>query len=159
VTSGILAALRTGHALAAHAAQCPATVQAMCAQHALRAVRSWRACPAVLLVGSDRPAYYRPERLPLVSFLAVVAEPAVDAPAATQPQAAGRAVQQRALCWKAAGVAKGFKMLHPVFVAQLLRDLYGIQVRTISMLNNAQYCPLSPRSAHHLARRIACCFS
>ena len=81
------------------------------ANYALRAIAAWQRCPALHLVGAARSAFHCNSRGPIVSFNVTVLKPD------------GSVHAGRNGHWSKE------LMLHPHFVATLLSDVYGIQVR------------------------------
>ena len=89
------------------------------ANYALRAISVWQLCPAIHLVGAERPAFRSNSRAPIVSFNITVRKP-------DGSRHAGRGGHQ-----------SDELMLHPHFVATVLNDVYGIQVRARTRLCSA----------------------
>jgi selenocysteine lyase/cysteine desulfurase len=104
----VVGAIRAALALQLHRSLGVRTTHSVPAAHALHAAHEWQREPRIQLVGSRKGAFWDAgSRLPLVSFNMVVPVKARDS-RAREPE---------------------FKALHPHFVAAILNDLYGIQVR------------------------------
>ena len=84
---------------------------AISANYALRAINTWRLCPALYLMGAERPAFYSHNRMPIVAFNVTVRKPAGSV--------------QRGF----GGLDNGHTILNAHFVSTVLNDVYGIQVR------------------------------
>ena len=83
---------------------------AISAKYALRAINTWKLCPALHLMGAERPAFYSEERMPIVAFNVTVRKPSSSV--------------QRGF----GGCDSGETMLNAHFVSTVLNDVYGIQV-------------------------------
>ena len=103
----MIGAIRTGLALELKGIVSASYIHTQDEEMAFRALSAWQKCPGLWLVGADRPAYFQTPRLSIISFNVVVRHP--DHP------------EQRLL-------------LHPHFVAAVLNDVYGIQVRHASLI-------------------------
>lgn len=113
-----LAAIRAALAMGIQRAVGPQHVHAEGARHCGRVLPAWASCPAIHVLGSDRAAFWRADRLSIVSFNVIVRRPECGKRAAglTGGGAEG-----------ADGTSNAY--LHPQFVAALLNDVYGIQAR------------------------------
>jgi selenocysteine lyase/cysteine desulfurase len=110
-TPNILGILRAAVPLQIQASLGLDETHTISANYALRAINTWRLCPAIHLTGGDRPAYYRSDRMPIVALNMTVRKPDGSA----HRGAGGHQSEEL--------------MLHPHFVATVLNDVYGIQAR------------------------------
>lgn len=116
-TPDVLGAIRTALALQLHTQLSQRITHALPVAHALRAVRIWQHESTIQIVGSTRSAFWdEKSRLPLVSFNVVVPVERDHVSRASGGSRGAAALPQH-------------KALHPQFVAALLNDLFGIQVR------------------------------
>jgi selenocysteine lyase/cysteine desulfurase len=118
-TPDVLGAIRAALALQLHTQLSQRITHALPVSHALRAVRAWQHEPNIQIVGGSRSAFWDDRsRLPLVSFNVVVRVVPEHTASALSAASTGR------------GEVSQHKALHPQFVAALLNDLFGIQVRS-----------------------------
>jgi selenocysteine lyase/cysteine desulfurase len=123
-TPNIVGIVRAGLALQIHRSLGSADMHAISHAYTMRAIQIWSLNPGIRLIGSERPAYYADDRMPIVSFNIHVRRYGDIA----------RIAQER--CFEAleggdAGRGLGDSdtvMLHPNYVSKLLNDVYGIQV-------------------------------
>lgn len=106
-TPNVVAAVRAALALQIKRELGPRQIHAADTTRAHSALQRWSKCPGILIVGGDRAAVWGAERTGTVSFWVLVS---------------GREGSSR---------SSERTMLHPHFVAAILNDLYGIQVRLL----------------------------
>ena len=115
-TPDVLGIIRTGLCLQLQMSLGISRMHAISHAYTMRAINVWRLCPGLHLVGADRPAYLSHHRMPFVSFNVFVRRFDVRPP--SDPYGG----------LDADAAAPELKWLHPLYVAQLLNDVYGIQV-------------------------------
>ena len=92
------------------------------ARYALRAINTWKLCPALHLVGANRPSFYSEDRIPIVAFNVMVRKPSSSVQLGFN------------------GCDSGETMLNPHFVSTVLNDVYGIQVLLLTYSAAALDC-------------------
>jgi selenocysteine lyase/cysteine desulfurase len=118
-TPGIIQAIRCGLAFQLKERVGCDTIEATEQKYSMRALQSWAKHPNIHLVGSDRGAYWSPNRLSIISFNIRYQhrrQPQKNSRDDTAPDANGSAPQ--------------LQILHQHFVVAVLNDLYGIQARS-----------------------------
>lgn len=135
-TPNVLGIIRTGLCLQLQMGLGIARMHAISHAYTMRAINVWRLCPGLRLVGADRPAYVSHHRMPIISFNVFVRrfdikpgdrigrKAILQPPSSTSSNPYGGLDEDEGL--------SDTMWLHPLFVTQLLNDVYGIQVRTTS---------------------------
>jgi hypothetical protein len=108
-TQNILGIVRAAMPLQLQALLGRDETHAISAGYALRAINTWQLCPSLHLVGGDWPAFHSRDRAPIVAFNVTVRTP-------DGSEHRGRGGHRSSCCT-------------PHFVAAVLNDVYGIQVR------------------------------
>ncbi|NJR42369.1 MAG: hypothetical protein HC767_06615 [Akkermansiaceae bacterium] len=104
-TMGII---RTGIATQLHIDMKPNTMHAITREYTARALNAWRTIPGLWLLGEGQGGFNSEDRLPVISFNVLVKR--------FHPVSEAR--------------GSGCMILHHNFVASVLNDVYGIQVRS-----------------------------
>jgi selenocysteine lyase/cysteine desulfurase len=116
-----LSSIRAGLTLQIHSDLGLPEIKAICGDFTRHAMAAWRQCPAIRVVGTGRTRAAPESRLPFVNFNIMVRRFGVKS---RRDSGIGTGKFGQGV-----GGLSNYMLLHPDFVAALLNDVYGIQVR------------------------------